>query len=88
MNVCLVLGWILGENENIIQVHYNEVVKQVSEDGVHESLKNCRSICESKVHNHEVKQAITSLKGSLPFVPRSDVNEVVGTPKINLGEDL
>ena len=43
--------WIVGVDEDIIQVDNNTDIEHVGEDIVHESLKSGRSIRESKRHD-------------------------------------
>jgi hypothetical protein len=78
-DIGLVLRSVLGEDEDIIQVHNNKVIEHISKDGVHEALEGGRSICETEVHDHEIEGTIASLEGSLPFVTQSDTNEIIPT---------
>jgi hypothetical protein len=78
-DVGLVFRSVLGEDEDIIQVHNNEAIKHVGEDGVHEALEGGRSICETDMHDHEIEGTVASLEGSLPFVTQSDMNKVIRT---------
>lgn len=41
---------VLGENEDIIQINKNKMVKHIAKNII-KALKNCRSICEPKGHD-------------------------------------
>ena len=51
-------------------------------------LESGESICEAEVHDKEVEGAIAGSEGSLPFVAGSNADEVVGSPEVDLGEDV
>ena len=56
------------------------------EDVVHEALKCCWRVGESKGHHVPLKGSVSGSEGSFPFVTFMDLNEMVGMLEINFGE--
>ena len=44
VDVLLVLGWIVGIDEDVIQIDNNVYIKQIAEHIVHEALKSSRGV--------------------------------------------
>src|SRR5918997_847645 len=88
MNVLLVLFFVLGEYQNVIQIDDNKVVKVLPKDVIHHMLENSRSIGKAKRHDIILKMAIPCTESCLPFVSFLDSYEVVSSPQINFREDL
>ena len=80
--------FIQGENKNIIQIDDNKNIQKIGKNGVKKSLKARRCIGKSEWHNKPLKGTIASTKSSLPFITRSNLNEMVSMLKINLGKNL
>jgi hypothetical protein len=50
-------------------------------------LERGGSIGEAEVHDQEIEGAILGSEGGFPFVTWSDMDEIVCTLKVDLGED-
>ena len=79
---------ILGEYENVVQIHHYEFVKDIGEDRVHKMLESGGSVSETEVHDHKIKGTVSSAEGGFPLVAGSNANEVVSATKVDFGEDL
>ena len=74
-----VLGVVLSYpmDENVIQIYEDAYVKHVRKDVIHEALKSCRCISQTKGHNTPFEGAVLGAKGGFPFVTFSDLDEVI-----------
>ena len=68
-------------DENVIDVHKNE--GQVSEDAVHETLKELRSIAKAERHLNKLEEAERGSDGSLQLVIWMNWVEMIGTHQID-----
>jgi hypothetical protein len=87
-DVFMMVVAVLRENEDVIEVDYNEDVSHVLEDVIHEELECCRGIHQSEWHDKVFEGAVTCAKGSLPLLTRSDPNIVISCTKVKLGVDV
>ena len=67
---------------------FNKNIQKISKNGVKKSLKTKRGIGKSEWHDKPLEGTIASMKRSLPFITQSNLNEMVGMLKINLGKKL
>lgn len=67
----------LGEDEDVIQVHKHELVKEVAQHIVNQSLENSWSISNSKRHEPVLIMSIGSVEHCLPLVSLSDAHQIV-----------
>ena len=74
-------------DQDIIWIDDDPIVKQISKDIVYEMLKGSKSISQIKRHYQSLKETIVSLKGDLPFVAFSDLDQVIAVSEINFDED-
>ena len=63
--VGLVLILIVAKNENVVQIHQNEIIDIPMHNRVHELLEGTWGITKPKWQNRVLKQAILHNKGSL-----------------------
>ena len=82
-NVGLVLLFVIGVNQDVIQVH-DRNVKHVGEDVIHEMLKRCWSIGKSEGHNSPFIRTISGAKGGFPFIVFGDLDQMVSVPEVDL----
>jgi hypothetical protein len=76
-------------NEDIIQIDCNfSFGNQICENGVHQCLKHGGQIGESKEHDAQLKKALVSDKGYLPFIAFLNPDVVVAPMNIKLDEDF
>ena len=80
--------FIQGENKNNIQIDDNKNIQKIGKNGVKKSLKARRCIGKSEWHNKPLEGTIASTKSSSPFITQSNLNEMVGMPKIKLSKKL
>ena len=74
----MLLG-ILGKDEDVVQVNYDILVKDVRENTIHEVLEGGGSVGEAEMHDEEIKGAVAHAEGSLPLIAWGNANKVVGT---------
>jgi hypothetical protein len=79
---------VLREDEDVVEVEYNEDVSHVLKDVIHEVLECCWSIRQSEWHDKVFERPIAGAKGCLPFLTRCDLNIVITRMKIKLGVDV
>ena len=64
----LVLGDVVGIDEDVVEVDDHIDVEEIREDVVHETLESCRSVGESEGHNRLFKGTITGTEGGFPLI--------------------
>lgn len=64
-----------GEDKDVVQIHEHKPIEEISEDVIHQGLKHCGSVSESKRHN----TVFISLPNSHQMVG------VAGARKLNSG---
>src|SRR5882724_1235398 len=87
LNVSFVFGNVVGIDENVIQIYDDNHVDHIHEDVIHKSLKSCWSISKHFRKYQPFKGTIMGPEGSLPFVSRCDLNEMVCMPEVDFGVD-
>ena len=83
--MCNMLFWILGVDQNIIQIDYHTHIQQVCKNAVNEALECSWSIGKSKRHNKPFIGAITGVEGSFPFIPWSNADQMVCMMEVDFG---
>ena len=81
----LVLGNIVGIDENVVQIHDDTNVKHVSEDVIHKSLEGCGSVSKPFRHYQPLERPVSGSECSFPFFSSSESDEVICMPEINFG---
>ena len=81
-NVYIMLLQSFWVDQDIIQVYYDENIEEISKNVIRHMLKNCLCIRKTEWHHFILKMAIVSMESNLPFIPRTNSNKVVSTPKI------
>jgi len=74
-------------DKNIIKEIEHKPVQVGAEDVVHQSLKSCWCIGETKRHDQELKVAVMSPKRCLGDIIRVHAHLVVTQPEIEIGEE-
>ncbi len=77
---------VLGVDEDVIKVHYDENVELLYRDLVDITQEYGRCVGQSKGHHLVLKMAIAGPKGCLPFVAFSDLYSIISIGQIKLGE--
>jgi hypothetical protein len=88
LKVLLMLFFILGVDQDVINEHHDKLVQLRHEYGVHRVHEMCRGIGESKRHNQILIQCIPGGECSLRDVFRVNLDLVITRTNIDLGEDL
>jgi hypothetical protein len=78
---------IQREDQDVIKIYHNKVIKIFPENVIHHMLKHRRSIGEAEWHYLILEMTIAGAKGSFPFISRLDPHQVVCSPKVNLREE-
>jgi hypothetical protein len=68
------LFFIIGVNEDVVQVYKDADVEQVRKDVIHKSLKCSRSIGKSERHDTPFEGAVSGSECCFPFVTFSDMD--------------
>ncbi len=58
---------VLGKDQNVIQIDHDKFVHVISEDIIHQMLKDCGCIGEAEGHDRVFEVAVTCAKSCLPF---------------------
>jgi hypothetical protein len=69
-----VLFFVIGVNEDVVQVYQDAAVKQVHKDIIHKSLKCSQSIGKSERHDAPFTGAISGSECCFPFVTFTDTD--------------
>jgi hypothetical protein len=86
--VLLMLFFILGVDQDVVNEYHGKLVQLRHEYGVHQVHEMCRSIGESKQHNQILIQPVPGRECSLTNVLWMDLDLMITRMKIDLGEDL
>lgn len=76
------------DDQNVVQIHKDLIIKQVSEHVIHEMLEGRRCISQTGRHDQAFKMTVSSSKCGLPFVAFFDSDQIVGTLEVHFGEYL
>lgn len=79
---------IFGIYQDLIDIGYNTVVEQVSEDFIHKSLKDSERISQAIWHQQVLVVLPGDVEGFLPLISLTHPNEVVCTGQVYHGEEL
>jgi len=74
LNILGVVSYIVGIDQNIIEINYHTDIEEVEKDIIHKVLESSGSIIKTKKHNRLFKGSVVSTKSSLPFVTFSTVD--------------
>lgn len=61
-----VLLGVLGKNKDVVQINKNRGIQKISQDVIHQGLKNCWSVSKAKGHHQIFKVSKRGVKGSFP----------------------
>ena len=79
---------MLKKNYDVVKVDYHDVIEILPEYIVHHVLEDCRGVDETERHHLVLKMSITCPEGCFPRVSRLDAHQIVGSPKVDFGEDM
>jgi hypothetical protein len=86
MYCMLFLG--LGIDQDVVNEHHHKFVKELHEYLIHEIHEIVRGIGQAKGHYGVLEQAVASGEGGLGNVGLSDLQLMISSAEINLGEHL
>jgi len=87
LNVSFVFRNVVRIDENVIQIYDDNDINHICEDVVHKSLKSCWSISKPFRHYQPFEGTVMGPEGSLPFISRCNLNEMVCMPEVDFGVD-
>ncbi len=82
-----VIFWVVGKDEDVVQVYDDVDVAQVLENVVHECLESSGTVRHPEGHDEVFVRAVTGPESRLPFVSFSDADVVVSGSEIDFGVD-
>ncbi len=82
----MLFAFVLGVDEDVIEVYYDKNVKLLYQDLVDVALECCWCIGQSKMHHLVLEMAIAGPEGCLPFVSFPNLHSIVDISQIELGE--
>ncbi len=82
----MLFTFVLGIDEDVIEVHYDKNVKLLYQDLVNIALEYDWYVGQSKRHHLILEMAIPGLKGYIPFIIFPNPHSMVGISQIKLGE--
>jgi hypothetical protein len=83
----LMLFFILGVDQDVINEDHDKLVQLRHEYGVHQVHEMCRSIGESNRHNQILVQPIPGGEGSFRNIFWTDLDLMITQMEIDLGKD-
>ena len=84
----LMICWVVGINEDVVQVNDHANIQEITEDVIHEMLESCESIGKSEGHNEPFKRTIAGAESGFPFITVPNTDKVIGMSEINGGVDM
>ena len=72
------LAWIVGINQNVIQIHDNKNIQLFSQNLIDVSLEGSRSVRKIKKHDMIFEMTISSLDRRLLFVAFMNSHPIIG----------
>ena len=81
----VMLFHVVRIDEDIIQIDEDTYIEHIGEDVIHEGLKSCQCISQTKGHNTPFERAVVGVEGGFPFITFMDLKEVVGVLQVNFG---
>ncbi len=81
----VLFAFVLGVDEDIIEVYFDKNVELFCQDLVDITLKRGRRVGQSKRHDLIFEITIAGLEGRLPFVAFPDPYSMIGISQIELG---
>ena len=87
LNVLAMVGNVIGEYGDVIQIDNDTDVEEITEDVVHETLEGRRGVGQPERHNQPFEGAVASAECGLPFISIGDADKMISMAKINLGID-
>ncbi len=82
----VLFAFVLGVDEDVIKVHYDENVELLYQDLVNITLECGRCVSQSKGHYLVLKMAIAGLESRFPFIAFPDPHSMVDIGQIELVE--
>ncbi len=82
----LLFAFVLGVDEDVIELHYVKNVELFCQDLVDVTLKYGRHIVQSKRYDLIFQITIAGPEGRLPFIAFPDSYSMIGIGQIELGE--
>ncbi len=82
----MLFAFVLGVDEDIIEVHYHENVELLCQDHVDVTLKCSQCVGQSKRHDLVFEVTIVGPEDRLPCIAFPDPHLMVGIGQIELGE--
>ncbi len=82
----VLFAFVLGVDEDVIEIHYNKNVDLFCQDLVDITLKRGRRVGQSKRHDLIFKVTIAGFEGRLLFVAFPDPHSMVGIGQIKLSK--
>src|SRR5467141_243848 len=84
-NMSFVLRNVVGIDDDVIQIDDDYDVNHIHGDVIHKSLKSCWCISKPFRHYQPLKGTILGSEGSLPFISRCNLNQMVHVLEVNFG---
>jgi len=84
LDVCQMLFWVVGVDEDVIQVDNYRDINHIGEDVIHEPLESSWGIGEPFGHDQPLEGSVVGLECHFPLVPGCDAHQVVRMPEVNL----
>jgi hypothetical protein len=82
-----VRGKVVREDQNVVQIDNDTIIKEILENVVHDMLESSQGIGKSEGHYQPLERAVLGLKSGLPLITFGNLNQVVYVPEVNLGVD-
>jgi hypothetical protein len=63
-----VLRRVIGIDQDVVDIDNDANIKNIAENVIHETLKNCGTVGKTERYELPLKRTISGPKGGLPFV--------------------
>lgn len=76
---------VLRKDEDVVQIHKDEFMKEVSQNVINEVLENSMSVTQTEGHYKLLKMSNMSFKACFPFI--FYVDQIVGFAEVKFRKD-
>ena len=83
-----VFRFMRGIDKDIVKIYNNKYIEEFLQSSVNIGLERRWRVGQSKRHHSEFETPISCLESSFPFIAFLDMNQVIGSLKIQLSEDF
>jgi hypothetical protein len=86
-NMLVMLAWVFGINQEVVEVDNQKFVTHIFENIVHERFKSSQEVGQAKGHNIVLKAANLTVEGCLPLIALMHMHQMVCIREVEVKVD-